>query len=150
MAYPGNLATPAREGVLVFFDVKVVAVNAYGGRRYTTANRLILPRNEKTGVSSICFCSTSATEEVAVGRSSSGKGAEYVIRFLQRVRGWYERQSVWVALDQDRTHRCKCRRTRAVIRELMLHWVSLPKGSPDDNPVMTRIRRPLSNGSAAT
>jgi hypothetical protein len=34
--------------VLVFFDVKVVPVKAYEGRRYTTARRLVLPRNQKT------------------------------------------------------------------------------------------------------
>jgi hypothetical protein len=35
-------------GVLLSFDVKVVAVKAYGGQRYTAARRLVLPRNQKT------------------------------------------------------------------------------------------------------
>jgi hypothetical protein len=66
-----------------------------------------------------------------------GKGAVYVGQFLRRVRRWYAGRSVWLALDQDRAHLCKCRQTRQRMRELKLHWISLPKGSPDDNPVET-------------
>jgi hypothetical protein len=66
-----------------------------------------------------------------------GKGAVFVSRFLRRVRHWYPGRPVWVALDQDRPHPCKCRQTRQLLRELGMHWISLPKGSPDDNPVET-------------
>jgi DDE superfamily endonuclease len=58
-------------------------------------------------------------------------------RFMQRVRHWYKAQAVWVVLDQDRSHPCKSHDTRRTMRALQLHWVSLPKGSPDDNPVET-------------
>jgi hypothetical protein len=50
---------------------------------------------------------------------------------------WYPQQQLWIALDQERAHPCKSRATRTVMRELKLHWISLPKGSPDDNPVET-------------
>ena len=33
-----------RDGRLLFFDVKPIAVKAYGGRRYTSARRLVLAR----------------------------------------------------------------------------------------------------------
>jgi hypothetical protein len=54
---------------------------------------------------------------------------------LRRVRRWYGGRPVWVALDQDRPHPCKCWQTRRLMRELKLRWISLPKRSPDDNPV---------------
>jgi len=64
-----------------------------------------------------------------------GKGTQYVSQFMRHLRHWYPAASIWIALDQDRAHPCKSRRTRQVMRELQLHWISLPKGSPDDNPV---------------
>jgi transposase len=66
-----------------------------------------------------------------------GKGSEYVRRFMQQVRRWYPQHEVWVALDQDQSHPRKSHRTRQMMRALALHWISLPKGSPDDNPVET-------------
>jgi hypothetical protein len=124
-----------RDGVLLFFDVKVVAVKAYGGRCYTTADRLVLSKNQKTRGKFYLFL----LYEVNRGRCRwaffPGKGATYVCRFLRRVRRWYVDRGVWVALDQDRPHPCKCRQTRQLMRELKLHWISLPKRSPDDNPV---------------
>ena len=58
-----------------------------------------------------------------------------VCRFMRQVRRWYPTQKVWIVLDQDRAHPCKCRQTRRLMRKLKLRWISLPKGSPDDNPV---------------
>ncbi len=43
-------------------------------------------------------------------------------------------------MDQDPAHPRKCRTTRQTMRGLGLHWISLPKGSPDDNPVETVFR----------
>lgn len=40
-------------------------------------------------------------------------------------------------LDQDSAHPRKSQETRRVMRELGLHWISLPKASPDDNPCET-------------
>jgi len=44
---------------------------------------------------------------------------------------------VWVVLDRDSPHPCKSVQTRREMRRLKRHWVTLPKGSPDDNPVET-------------
>ena len=37
-----------RGAILAFFDIKPIAVKAYGGRCYTTNKRLVLQRNQKT------------------------------------------------------------------------------------------------------
>src|SRR5262249_24070666 len=124
-----------RGGVLLFLDVKVVPVRAYGGRRYTSARRLILPRKQKTRGKFYLFVLYEAHRGRCRWAFFPGKGAVYVCRFLRRVRRWYRGRAVWVVLDQDRPHPCKCRQTRRLMRELKLRWVSLPKGSPDDNPV---------------
>ena len=55
---------------------------------------------------------------------SSAQGLNYVVA---------PDQAVWIAMDQDRAHPCKSRKTR----QLKLHWISLPKASPDDNPMET-------------
>jgi hypothetical protein len=56
---------------------------------------------------------------------------------MRQVRRWYPDQEVWVALDQAPAHPRKSCKTRRQRHTLRLHWVSLPKGSPDDNPVET-------------
>jgi hypothetical protein len=68
---------------------------------------------------------------------AGSKDSKQVCRFLTRVRRWYPEQEVWIALDQDRPHPRKSRQTRRVMRALGLHWISLPKARPDDNPVET-------------
>jgi transposase len=65
------------------------------------------------------------------------KSSRYVCQFMRQVRLRYLEAELWVALDQDRAHPCKSRETQRVFRQLKLHWVSLPKASPDDNPVET-------------
>ena len=126
-----------RGEVLVFFDVQPITVKAYGGRRYTREAELILPAKQKTRGRFYLF----ALYEVNRGRVHwafyDGKGAYYICRFLRRVRRWYPRRRVRIALDQDPAHPRKARRTRRLMRQLGLLWTSLPKGSPDDNPVET-------------
>jgi len=126
-----------RGGVLLFFDVQPITVKAYGGRRYTTARRLVLPRAQKTRGRFYLF----TTYEVNRGRAHwafyPSKDAARVCQFMRRVRRWYPRAAVWVALDRDSPHPYKARQTRRVMRSLRLHWITLPKGSPDDNPVET-------------
>ena len=121
--------------MLLFFDVKPVFIKAYGGRRLTSAKRLVLPRQQRTRGRFYLFC----CYEVRSGRRRwmflGGKSTPFVCRFMRQVRRWYPAGQVWVALDQDRAHPCKSRETRREMRALKLHWVSLPKGSPDDNPV---------------
>jgi len=122
-------------GHLVFFDIKPIAVKAYGGRRYTSAKRLVLLRNQKTHGLFYLFVSYDTVSGQVHWMFLPGKGAIYVSRFMRRLRHWHPHGSIWVALDQDRAHPCKSLKTRQVMRDLQLHWISLPKGSPDDNPV---------------
>lgn len=122
-------------GVLLFFDEQLIAVKAYGGWRYTTAPQLILERGQKTRGRFYLF----AVYEVNTGRRRwafyQHKRADEIGQFMKQIRRWYPTQSVWVALDRDSTHPAKCHQTRRLMRQLKLHWVTLPKGSPDDNPV---------------
>lgn len=124
-------------GVLLFFDVQPIAVKAYGGRRYSAQRPLILPRAQKTRGFFYLF----ALYEEGAGRVHwafmEGKSSAYVCRFMRQVRRWYPEHEVWVVLDRDQPHPCKSRQTRRAMRELKLHWITLPKGSPDDNPVET-------------
>ena len=123
--------------MLIFFDIKPIAVKAYGGRRYTSAKRLVLERHQKTTGFFYLF----ALYDVKQGRVRwafyPSKDSEHICRFMRRVRQWYPTQEVWVILDQDRAHPRKSRATRRMMRELKLHWISLPKASPDDNAVET-------------
>jgi hypothetical protein len=68
---------------------------------------------------------------------AESKDSKQVCRFMRRVRHWYPEQEVWTALDQGRPHPPKSRQTLRVMRTLRLHWINLPKASPDDNPVET-------------
>lgn len=124
-------------GHLLFFDVKPIAVKAYGGRRYTSAKRLVLLRNQKTRGRFYLFLSYDAVSGKVHWMFLPGKSAHYVNQFMRRIRYWYPQATLWVALDQDRAHPCKSHKTRQTMRDLQLHWISLPKGSPDDNPVET-------------
>jgi transposase len=126
-----------RKGVLLFFDVKPVYVKAYGGRRYTSAKELVLARQQKTRGKFYLFTIYDVCSGCCRWAYLSGKSSEYVCQFMHLVRRWYPDQQVWVALDQDRAHPCKWRATRGEMRALKLHWISLPKASPDDNPVET-------------
>jgi hypothetical protein len=124
-----------RGGILVFFDVQPITVKAYGGRRYTRQRRLVLARNQKTRGRFYLF----TLYDVNQGRTRwaffPGKDAKFVCQFMRRVRRWYRGKQVRVALDRDPAHPCKAHQTRRLMRSLHLHWTSLPKRSPDDNPV---------------
>ena len=50
---------------------------------------------------------------------------DFMCQFMKRVRHWYPTHEVWIALDQDRSHPCKSRQTRQMMRTLKLHWISL-------------------------
>jgi hypothetical protein len=126
-----------RGSLLAFFDVQPITVKAYGGRRYTREAQLILQAKQKTRGRFYLF----VLYEVNHGRVHwafyAGKAAAYVCRFMRRVRRWYPTQRLRIALDQDPAHPCKAKQTKRLMRRLDLHWTSLPKGSPDDNPVET-------------
>jgi hypothetical protein len=123
-----------RGGVLLFFDVQPITVKAHGGRRYTKPRRRVLARAQKTRGRFYLF----TTYEVNRGRThwafSRSKGATQVCWFMRRVRRWYPRAEVCVAWDRDSPHPCTPRATRRLLRSLHLRWITLPKGSPDDNP----------------
>ena len=125
------------DGNLLFFDVQPIAVKAYGGRRYTSARRLVLERRQKTRGRFYLF----VTYHVRSGRVHwaflPGKSWRYVCQFMRRVRRWNPQAATWIALDQDTAHPRKSQETRRVMRALRLHWISLPKASPDDNAVET-------------
>ncbi len=110
-------------------------MKAYGGCRYTTAKRLVLSRAQKTRGLFYLFVAYDVTSGRVYWAFYPGKSARYVCQFMRRVRRWLPKQLLWIALDQDRAHPCKSQRTRRVMRALHLHWISLPKASPDDNPV---------------
>jgi hypothetical protein len=125
------------DGRLLFFDVKPVTVKAYGGAQYTAQARLVLGRGQKTRGRFYLFL----LYDVASGKVHwaflPGKDSTYICRFMRRVRRWYPRGKIWVVLDQDSAHPRKSRLTRRTMRQLPLHYISLPKACPDDNPVET-------------
>jgi DDE superfamily endonuclease len=123
-----------RGAILAFFDVQPITVKAYGGRCYTTAKRLVLQRNQKTRGRFYLFLLYEVNRGCVHWAFYPGKGAAYVCQFLRRVRRWYPRQPVRIALDRDPAHPIKARMTRAMMRRLRLQWTSMPKRSPDDNP----------------
>ncbi len=122
-------------GILLFFDEQPIAVKAYGGRRYTSAKRLVLERAQKTRGVFYLF----VAYEVNTGRRRwafyDHKRSDEVGRFMRQIHRWYPEQPIWIAMDHDSTHPCISRSTRHLMRQLKLHWITLPKGSPDDNPV---------------
>jgi hypothetical protein len=120
---------------LLFFDVKPVVVKAYGGGRYTSAKRVVLEKRQKTRGRFYVFLLYDGHTGKVHWAFYPSKDSRSVCRFLRRLRHWYAQQHVWLVLDQDPAHPCKSRHTRRTMRALTLHWISLPKGSPDDNPV---------------
>jgi hypothetical protein len=124
-----------RRGVLLFFDVQPIAIKAYGGRCFTSIPRLVLDKKQKTRGFFYLF----AAYEVNTGRRRwaffDGKSSEHVCRFMKQIHRWYPNQSIWVVLDRDSPHPCKSQQTRRKMRQMKLHWITLPAGSPGDNPV---------------
>lgn len=128
---------PAK-GILLFFDEQPIAVKAYGGRRYSSRRRLVLDSRQKTrGRFYLLFVIYDAQSGRIHWAFLPGKDSHHVCQFMRRVRSWYRGAEVWVALDQDTTHPRKSKETRRMMRRLGLHWISLSKSSPDDNPVET-------------
>lgn len=125
------------DGALVFFDVKPITVKAYGGRRFTAEKRPRLDRKQKTRGMMYLFLSYDLRSGKTLWAFLSKKNAASVALFMQKLRRHYGALRLWIALDQDRAHPCKCKATRRLMRQLSLYWISLPKGSPNDNPVET-------------
>lgn len=125
------------DGVLLFFDVQPIAVKAYGGQRFSSAERLVLESRQKTRGYFHLFATYAVRSGRVYWRYEHGKSSDHVIRFMEQVRRWFPTQEVWIVLDQDPAHPRKAHKTRRRMRALKLHWISLPKASPDDNPVET-------------
>jgi hypothetical protein len=121
---------------LLFFDVKPVAIKAYGGRRYSK-RRLVLSRAQKTHGPFYLFVAYEYNSGRRVWGFYPGKSSGYVRRSLKKVRSRYGRRKLRLAVDRDSPHPIKCARTRRRLRALGIRWTSLPKGNPDDNPVET-------------
>jgi hypothetical protein len=122
-------------GHLLFFDVQPITVKAYGGRRYSSQTRLVLSKRQKTRGRFYLLLLYDARSGQIHWRYSPHKDSGAVCRFLRQVRRWYPDGPVWVVLDQDPAHPRRSRQTRRLMRQLTLHWISLPQGCPDDNPV---------------
>jgi hypothetical protein len=105
----------------LFFDVKPVAVKVHGGRRYTSAQKLVLSRAQKTRGLFYLFVEYDAVQGRVYWTFYPGKSARYLCRFMRRLRCWFPNQPLWVALNQDRAYPCKSRHTRRVMRALRLH-----------------------------
>jgi transposase len=134
----GLWRTRRHGSLLAFFDVQPITVKAYGGRRYTREAQLILQAKQKTRGRFYLFTLYEVNHGHVHWAFFAGKGAHYVCQFMRRIRRcWYPRQRLRIALDQDPAHPCKAKQTKRLMRQLGLHWTSLPKGSPDDNPVET-------------
>jgi transposase len=112
-----------------------VPVKASGGRPYPRAKHLSRPAPQKTrGFFSRFSCSEFNTGRVH-GAFDPSQDATAVCAFLRRVRHGYPQRPVRVVLDRDGAHPWKAKRTRHVMRKLGVAWTTLPKRSPDDNPV---------------
>jgi len=72
-----------RRGRLLFFDVKPVAVKAYGGRRYTSAKKLVLPRAQKTRGGSISSSRMMPFPGAFIGPAILAKVRNYVCQFMR-------------------------------------------------------------------
>ena len=114
-----------------------ITVKRYGGRVWTTARQVVLPKYQKTRGKFYLY----GVYELFTGRVRwcyyDHKRSEHFIAFLRQVRRWYPGHSILVILDQDTTHPQKCVASRQEMRQLKIHWLSLPKASPDDNPIET-------------
>lgn len=124
-------------GLLLFFDVQPIAVKAYGGRRYSSQEKLILERGQKTRGFFYLFAAYNVTTGRVLWSFMPGKGSRYVCQFFRKVRRHFPSNSIQIVLDRDPAHPIKSKITRRLFRQLHLRWISLPKGSPDDNPVET-------------
>jgi transposase len=125
-----------RGSVLLFFDVKPVAIKAYGGRSYSK-KRLVLSRGQKTYGLIYLFVAYEYNTGRRLWGFYPGKSSKYVCAFLKKIRSRYGKRKLRLALDRDSPHPIKCQRTRRQLRSLRIRWTSLPKGNPDDNPVET-------------
>lgn len=126
-----------KNGLFFFFDIQPIPVKAYGGQRWTIEKELVLASNQKTRGMFYLFLAYEAKSGYVFWAFYRNKNSQQVCRFMRSVRRHYQKQQIWIALDQDRAHPRISHRTRGTMRRLKLRWISLPKRSPNDNPVET-------------
>jgi transposase len=143
---------PPRAVVLFMDEQGPITVKRYGGSVWTTAKRVVLPKYQKTRGKFYLY----GLYELFTGRLRwryyDRRRSDEFIAFMRELRRWYPSQYILVILDQDTTHPQKCLASRQALRRLKIHWMSLPKKSPDDNPIETifsLLQRAILAGSDA-
>lgn len=71
-----------------------------GGRRYTSAKKLVLSRAQKTRGLFYLFVAYDVQQVYVDWAFYLGKSACYVGQFMPRLRCWFPDQLLWVALEQ--------------------------------------------------
>jgi transposase len=139
--------------MVLFMDEKgPITVKRYAGSLWTTAKRVVLRKYQKTRGKFYLFSAYELYGGRVRWRFYERSRSDEVIAFMRQIRRWYPHQYILVILDQDTTHPQKCVATQQMMRRLKIHWLSLPKGSPDDNPLETifsLVQRELLAGSDA-
>jgi transposase len=139
--------------VVLFMDEKgPITVKRYGGSVWTTAKRVIMHKNQKTRGKFYLFGVYELFSGHTRWRYYDRSRSDEFIMFMEEIRRWYPHQYILLVLDQDTTHPQTCVASRRAMRRLKIHWLSLPKGSPDDNPletVFSLLKRDVLAGSNA-
>lgn len=112
-----------------------ITVKRYGGYRWTREKRVVLPKYQRTRGKYYLFAAYELFRGQVRWRFFERSRSIEFIKFMEQVRRWYPRQYILVILDADTPHPQHCAASRQAMRRLKMHWLSLPKGSPDDNPL---------------
>jgi transposase len=127
-----------RGAEVLFMDEKgPITIKRYGGSVWTTAKQVVLPKYQKTHGKFYLFGAYELFTGCMRWRYYDRSRSIEFIEFMREIRRWYPHQYLLVVLDQDTTHPQKSIASRQEMRRLKIHWMSLPKASPDDNPVET-------------
>ncbi len=142
-----------RGSVVLFLDEKgPITVKRYGGYRWTTEKRLILPKHQKTRWKFYLLAVYDLFQGRVRWKFDDHETSVEFIAFLRQIRRWYPQQYILIVLDSDTIHPQKSGESRREMRRLQIHWLSLPKGNPDDNPtetVFSVLQREVIAGSNA-
>jgi hypothetical protein len=128
-----------RGSALLFFDVKPVAIKAYGGRRYSK-KRLVLSRAQKTHGLIYLFVAYEYNSGRRVWGFYPGKSSQYVCRFLKKIRSRYGNRELRLALDRDSLHPIKAPASTARTSG------GGPPGGGGDSTITEPSRHPLHDG----
>jgi hypothetical protein len=93
----------SRGTILLFFDVKPVAVKAYGGRCYSK-KRLVLARGQKTYGLFYLFVAYEYNSGRRLWGFYAGKSSLFVCHFVKKIRRRYGKRKLRLAVDRDSPH----------------------------------------------